>query len=241
MHGLKQKQTARSHYRQFGEQLAHERVAMMEEQLSKFRKVLEDFAFRHKEDIKRDPIFRKHFHEMCASIGVDPLASNKGTRCPSPLPPLPIRSADLARPPLPLYFFRRPGMWSELLGFGDFYYELGVQAVEACMAHRPANGGLMEIDELVAQVNKRRGGKVDSVSKDDVVQSIKKLSKLGSGFRLLQIGKRTIVQSVPGELNRDHNMVLSQAESQGGWVRSADIERSLGFTQDRMQQALQVS
>ena len=70
MHGLKQKQTARSHYRQFGEQLAHERVAMMEEQLSKFRKVLEDFAFRHKEDIKRDPIFRKHFHEMCASIGV---------------------------------------------------------------------------------------------------------------------------------------------------------------------------
>jgi len=140
---------------------------------------------------------------------------------------------------LPLYFFRRPGMWSELLGFGDFYYELGVQAVEACMAHRPANGGLMEIDELVAQVNKRRGGKVDSVSKDDVVQSIKKLGKLGSGFRLLQIGKRTIVQSVPGELNRDHNMVLSQAESQGGWVRSADIERSLGFTQDRMQQALQ--
>ena len=89
MHGLKQKQTARSHYRQFGEQLAHERVAMMEEQLSKFRKVLEDFAFRHKEDIKRDPIFRKHFHEMCASIGVDPLASNKGTRCPSPLPPHP--------------------------------------------------------------------------------------------------------------------------------------------------------
>jgi len=78
MHGLKQKQTAKTHYRQVGEQLASERLATMEEQLSKFRKVLEDFAFRHKEDIKKDPIFRKHFHEMCASIGVDPLASNKG-------------------------------------------------------------------------------------------------------------------------------------------------------------------
>ena len=44
-------------------------------------------------------------------------------------------------------------MWSELLGFGDFYCELGVQAVEACMAHRPVNGGLMEINELVEQVS----------------------------------------------------------------------------------------
>ena len=33
---------------------------------------------------------------MCASIGVDPLASSKG-------------------------------FWSEMLGVGDFYYELGVQ------------------------------------------------------------------------------------------------------------------
>ena len=78
LHGLKQKQTARSHYRQFGEQLAHEKVAVAQDQLDKFRKVLEDFALRHKDDIKNDPIFRKHFHEMCASIGVDPLASNKG-------------------------------------------------------------------------------------------------------------------------------------------------------------------
>ena len=36
---------------------------------------------------------------MCASIGVDPLASGKG-------------------------------FWSEMLGVGDFYYELGVQIVE---------------------------------------------------------------------------------------------------------------
>jgi hypothetical protein len=28
------------------------------------------------------------------------------------------------------------GMWNELLGFGDFYYELGVQLLEACLASR---------------------------------------------------------------------------------------------------------
>ncbi len=131
-------------------------------------------------------------------------------------------------------------MWSELLGFGDFYYELGVQAVEACMSNRQLNGGLVEIGDLVALVNKRRGTKVDAVSRDDVVQAIKKLGKLGSGFQLVQIGQKTVVQSVPGELNRDHSQILSQAEVQGGWVTSKGAQEKLGFTSDRVQQALQV-
>ena len=29
-------------------------------------------------DICKNPAFRAQFHEMCANIGVDPLASNKG-------------------------------------------------------------------------------------------------------------------------------------------------------------------
>lgn len=45
-------------------------------------------------DIRKNPAFRSQFHEMCAKVGVDPLASNKG-------------------------------FWAELLGIGDFYYELG--------------------------------------------------------------------------------------------------------------------
>lgn len=46
-------------------------------------------------DIRKKPAFRAQFHEMCAKVGVDPLASNKG-------------------------------FWAELLGIGDFYYELGM-------------------------------------------------------------------------------------------------------------------
>ncbi|KAK1411540.1 hypothetical protein QVD17_38090 [Tagetes erecta] len=45
-------------------------------------------------DIHKNPAFRSQFHEMCAKVGVDPLASNKG-------------------------------FWAELLGIGDFYYEIG--------------------------------------------------------------------------------------------------------------------
>ena len=90
--------------------------------------------------------------EMCASVGVDPLASGKG-------------------------------FWSEMLGVGDFYYELGVQIVEICMAATPRNGGLMPLEELRERLNKVRSRKTGSeeISMDDLQRAIKKLK--GKGFR----------------------------------------------------------
>ena len=58
---------------------------------------------------------------MCANIGVDPLASNKG-------------------------------LWTQVLNIGDFYYELGIQVVEACLATRSINGGLIDLNTLAAYV-----------------------------------------------------------------------------------------
>lgn len=43
-------------------------------QVETFKKHLEDFATRHKNDIKKDADFRGQFQQMCARIGVDPLA-----------------------------------------------------------------------------------------------------------------------------------------------------------------------
>lgn len=33
------------------------------------------------------------------------------------------------------------GFWAEMLGVGDFYYELGVQIIEICLATSHRNGG----------------------------------------------------------------------------------------------------
>lgn len=74
-------------------------------------------------------------------------------------------------------------MWAELLGFGDFYYELGVQLVEACLASRQLNGGLMELGALRAAVERRRGSRSDPVSEDDIVRAVRKL-KVGGHRRL---------------------------------------------------------
>ncbi|GMP52563.1 hypothetical protein CsSME_00018325 [Camellia sinensis var. sinensis] len=92
--GLQTAAAARDQYRLLGENVAKLRTDLMKEQLATFRSQLEDFARKHKNDIRKNPAFRSQFHEMCAKVGVDPLASNKG-------------------------------FWAELLGIGDFYYELG--------------------------------------------------------------------------------------------------------------------
>lgn len=56
------------------------------------------------------------------------------------------------------------GFWAQVLGVGDFYYELGVQVVEVCLRTRPSNGGIIEINELKTRVTKMRGKKSQEIS-----------------------------------------------------------------------------
>ena len=49
-------------------------IPQMGKLLESFKNYLEEFAVKHKTDIKKNPEFRGHFQQMCARIGVDPLA-----------------------------------------------------------------------------------------------------------------------------------------------------------------------
>ncbi len=53
-------------------------------QLDTFRKQLEQFASKHKSEIRKDAEFRGHFQQMCARIGVDPLACELQTTTNTP-------------------------------------------------------------------------------------------------------------------------------------------------------------
>ncbi|GFR48530.1 hypothetical protein Agub_g10425 [Astrephomene gubernaculifera] len=178
--GLQHAARTKEQYKLTGAEVKKNTLQAMHEQLSSFRTHLEEFARKHRADIRRDPAFRAAFHSMCANIGVDPLASNKS-------------------------------LWASALGFGDYYYELGVQVVEACLASRPLNGGLMELGALLRAVNRRRGAAGEPASEDDVVRAIKKLAVLGGGWDLLVLGGRCFVRSVPGELDTDRTRVLEMA------------------------------
>ncbi|RXI03535.1 hypothetical protein DVH24_004187 [Malus domestica] len=199
--GLQNAAASRDQYRLLGENVAKIRTDLMKEQLTTFRTQLEDFARKHKNDIRKNPAFRSQFHNMCTKVGVDPLASNKG-------------------------------FWAELLGIGDFYYELGVQIVDICLATRPHNGGLINLQELCSLLRQRRKSDREAVSEDDCLRAISKLKVLGNGYEVISVGKRKLVRSVPTELNKDHNEILELAQAQG-FVTVPEVERRLSWTTGR--------
>ena len=61
-----------------GNSMGIAKLEHVETQLALFRSNLEVFARKYKDNIKKDPSFRREFQIMCAKIGVDPLASTKG-------------------------------------------------------------------------------------------------------------------------------------------------------------------
>ncbi|XP_059093111.1 vacuolar-sorting protein SNF8-like [Tigriopus californicus] len=190
--------------------LAEHQLSEMSRQLETFRANLEEFARDHKAEIKKDPAFRKHFQDMCATIGVDPLASGKG-------------------------------FWSEMLGVGDFYYELGVQIVEVCMATSHRTGGLMELSDLRKKLVKARGKSRhhQEISNDDLLRAIKKLKVLGNGFTVIPLNSgRYLVQSIPGEFSMDQTAILQKAESTSGYVSLTILREEMGWNNDRSQRAL---
>lgn len=202
---INRQRLAKEKYATKGTEIADIQLSQMGKQLESFKTSLEDFAGKYKQDIRKNPEFRGHFQQMCARIGVDPLASSKG-------------------------------FWAELLGVGDFYYELGVQIVEICMATRPRNGGLMALVDLHKKILKTSKSRQD-VTEDDLARAIKKLHILGSGFQIIPVGKKHLVQSVPGELSMDHAAVLQQAQG-SGYTSISVIAKDLGWERDRAIRAL---
>ena len=109
---------------------------------------------------------------MCESIGVDPLASNKG-------------------------------FWADLLGVGDFYYELGVVIIQITLQTRSTNGGVMMLNELLTRIRSTNVSSRRLVSAEDIKRAVKKLQVLGNGFQLVEVLKRITLQlclDVPNNL-----------------------------------------
>jgi len=76
--GLQAAQAARATARDAGEHLQEQTRKQMTDKCSVFKDKLEQFARKHKNEIIKNPDFRSKFNTMCSSVGVDPLASNKG-------------------------------------------------------------------------------------------------------------------------------------------------------------------
>ena len=208
----KQQQTE-AKYKSKRDELANDQIVKLSEQMTEFRSKLQDFAQKYKKDIKRNAEFRRNFQTMCATVGVDPLQSSAN-------------------------------FWTKLLGVGDFYYELAVQVIEVCMSTSHRNGGLIGINELHYRVIQSRNSAKQTnkseveISVDDLLRAIDKLSKLGSGMKVISCGKTYIIQSIPSELSLDQNSIIQKAQSNSGYVSVSIVVSELKWTEERAIKAI---
>uniref|UniRef100_A0A2K6JT02 Uncharacterized protein n=2 Tax=Rhinopithecus TaxID=542827 RepID=A0A2K6JT02_RHIBE len=67
------KKFAKAKYKERGTVLAEDQLAQISKQLGMFKTNLEEFASKHKWEIRKDPEFHVQFQDMCATFGVEPL------------------------------------------------------------------------------------------------------------------------------------------------------------------------
>nr|CAG4641044.1 EOG090X09XM [Eulimnadia texana] len=210
---IRKQRLEQERFKDKGTLLQENMFEQMSEQMQTFKTKLEEFAAKHRNEIRKDPQFRRQFQEMCSSIGVDPLASSKG-------------------------------FWSELLGVGDFYYELAVQVIEVCLATSHRNGGIITLAELKNRLVKSRSQmlKNQEISYDDILRALGKLKIFGAGFTVLNLRNtknqgELVIRAIPGELSLDHTAVLGLAEK-SGFVSRGSLKRELGWDDARSEQVL---
>ncbi|KAI9661104.1 MAG: hypothetical protein M1821_009431 [Bathelium mastoideum] len=215
-----------SQYATHGQTLRATQQTALAAQLSSFQSALRRFAATHATQIRADPGFRAEFARMCSAIGVDPLAGSY--------------QRDAAGGAA-AGGGGGGSFWAQLLGSSvhDFYFELAVRVVECCRATRGENGGMMEVEEVRRRVSRGRmgmgmggggdgGGMEEEVSTDDILRAVRSLEPLGSGFAVLELGRKQMIRSVPKELNTDQSTVL-EALQVLGFVTVEMLRDNLGW------------
>ncbi|KAF1332397.1 Vacuolar sorting protein snf8, partial [Globisporangium splendens] len=227
---VRKKQEQAKQFNEVGDQLAESQMAHVTTQLESFKVNLEQFAVKYKNNIKKDPEFRKMFQTMCARIGVDPLASKKGFW--SELLDVGDFYYELAVQIIEVCIITR------YRGPVDTGLSIETEEWRADRDERFA--------ETAGEETKRHdaGAAINAAAKkitdDDVKRAVKKLSVLGEGFQLIEMEERTMVVTVPIVLSSDHATILSLAQNTGGMVTTGILARELGWDKKRSMLALNV-
>ncbi|VDL74740.1 unnamed protein product [Nippostrongylus brasiliensis] len=155
---VQRKQETQAKFNAKGEQMASEQLQMFSKQLEEFTIRLEQFAHRHRDEIRKNSQFRRHFQEMCASVGVDPLASGKGFWAEK------LGVGD---------FYYELAVQIVEVCLSTSHYNGGIMTVE-------------EIRNRLMRSRSRT--RKETITTDDILRAVDKLKVLGGGFELVPLG-----------------------------------------------------
>lgn len=175
---------------------------------------LSEFAKRHQSEIQNDPVFRFRFFQMCAPLGIDPLASKNTV------------------------FGKLTGMGD----FYHELAVRVAEVCLASRSRNGGIMSIVEIQNTLKKKKSKLGmtSQETQVSVADLQIAIQKLGKLGGGFRTIQVGDSIMVVSVPTELDSDHMEVMKTAQELGEGVTVDDVMKATGWKQQRASRAVDV-
>ncbi|CAI2180134.1 14391_t:CDS:2 [Funneliformis geosporum] len=182
---IQRHQEAERQYNKVGNTFAERNMEQMKAQLQVFKSNLVEFSRKYRKDISKDPVLRQRFQIMCSTIGVDPLASNKGFWAE----------------------FLGVGDFYYELGIQIVDVCLSTRGRNGGLVE------FEELKRQLIKM--RSESSAQEISEDDITRSIKILKPLGNGFEIIQIGDRKMVRSVPRELNKDQSDILLLAQKRG--------------------------
>ncbi|KAI6229499.1 Vacuolar-sorting protein SNF8 [Aphelenchoides besseyi] len=198
-------------YQSKGDELAKDQLERFAQQLDTFTRRLEEFASKHRDEIRKNSNFRRHFQAMCAAVGVDPLASSKG------------------------FWASKLGV-----GDFYYELAVQIVEVCLATSHLNG-GMMTLDDLRNRLLKSRSKTRKDPISSDDIIHAVKKLKVLGHGFELLPLGGvgRYLIQSIPGELSMDDTRIFQLAEEAGGRVTVNACVESLRWDKERTERVLE--
>jgi len=196
-------------YKDKGSELQDNQFEQMTKQMEFLKSNLEEFAEKHKSEIRKNPTFRRQFTEMCAAIGVDPLSSAKGV-------------------------WSVLGMGDFYFELSIQIVEICLALAESTGGMLE----ISEIKERLIRSRKQKS-KQQEITTEDILLATKKLKIFGNCFQVHSLGKdRYIIQSIPGELSLQETKALTVAANQvNGSITKSLLMKELGWNELRTQQA----
>jgi ESCRT-II complex subunit VPS22 len=211
----------------------------LETQLAVLQELLHRIAIDHADSVKANPTYQREFARMCTAVGVDPMAgAGTGRR-------------------------KGKGWWKQVFGGDekDFYNAVGVRVVEVCRATRGENGGLLGVEECKEMIRNGKGRGIgggievddeygcppirswmlprpDVCMQRDILQAVKALAPLGSGFSIITVGNKRMIRSIPKELNTDQSKALEAIQVMG-FVTVSMLEDNLAWQTARAQTVME--
>lgn len=195
--------------------MAKEELEKLTDQMGEFKSNLERFAKNHKSDIKKNGEFRRHFQQMCAVAGVDPLRSSSNFWAKL------LGVGD--------YYYELAIQIVEVF-LSTNHRNGGIMSIEELHSRVLASRNVSKNANLRS---------TETITKEDILEAIKKLKVLGSNIKEIPTKDNSyVIHATPAELNSSHIDITQVAHASKGYVSKPMLREKLDWSDDRIQKSL---